>query len=258
MHMDPMAMGRRGRGFHRRFLRWGEAALALAYPPICQVCHEERAVPRLGWVGPRCRRQVKPVRPPFCHRCGLPFDGAITGPFECGNCRDADLSFESVRAAVLAEGVVRQVLHRFKYDRAVWFRPFLGRLLVRAARPGLSSGHWDLLVPVPLHPSREREREFNQAELLARFLGSRVGLPVRADLVERIHETPTQTHLGREARQENVRRAFRARPGHSLEGLSVVVVDDVLTTGSTTDAVARQLRRLGAERVCVWVVARAR
>ena len=248
----------RGRWLHRRFLRWGESALALAYPPVCQVCHAERAVPRLGWVGSRCRREAKPLLPPFCHRCGLPFEGAISGPFECSNCRDADLSFESVRAAVLAEGVVRKVVHRFKYDGAVWFRPFLGRLLFRAARPVLSAGHWDLLVPVPLHPTREREREFNQAELLARFLGSRLGLPVRTDLIERVHETPTQTHLGREARQENVRRAFRAIAGRSLEGLSVVVVDDVLTTGSTTDAVARQLRRLGAERVCVWVVARAR
>jgi competence protein ComFC len=182
----------------------------------------------------------------------------MLGAFECGNCKDADLAFESVRAAVLAEGVVRKVVHRFKYDGAVWFRPFLGGLLVRAARPALSTGQWDVLVPVPLHPTREREREFNQAELLARFLGRHVGLPVRTDLVERIHETPTQTHLGREARQENVRRAFRAIAGRSLKGASAVVVDDVLTTGSTTDAVARQLRRLGAERVCVWVVARAR
>ena len=251
-------MGWQGRWLRRRLLRWSEAALALVYPPVCQICHAERAVPRWGWVGPRCRREAKPVLPPFCHRCGLPFEGALSGAFECGNCHDADLSFESVRAAVLAEGVVRKVVHRFKYDGAIWFRPFLGRLLVQAARPALSNGHWDVLVPVPLHPTREREREFNQAEVLARFLGERVGVPVRTDLVERVHETPTQTHLGREARQENVRRAFRAIAGRSVKGASVVVVDDVLTTGSTTDAVARQLRRLGAERVCVWVVARAR
>ncbi len=234
-----------------------EGLLGLVYPRVCQLCGDEPAQPKDGYVGPSCLSQVRRLEPPFCHRCGLPFHGAITDAFECSNCREVDLAFESVRAAVLAEGVARDVIHRFKYRRALWLEPLLGRWLVEAAQPVLAGKGWDLLVPVPLHPVKLREREFNQAECLASHLGRALGLPVRTDLVRRQTPTPTQTRLTRTERAENVRRAFRRVPGTFLDGEAVVVVDDVLTTGATTDAVARELRRLGAGRVCVWAVARA-
>jgi len=234
-----------------------ETVLGLVYPNICQLCEQEEATASEGFVGLRCQAQLRRLEPPFCHRCGLPFPGAITETFECANCREVDFAFESVRAAVLAEGVAREVIHRFKYNQARWFEPLLGRLLVTAAEPALRQGGWDLLVPVPLHPVKQREREFNQAELLARHLGRALGLPVRSDVVRRIEPTSTQTRLSREERAANVRRAFRRVPDQRLDGAAVVVIDDVLTTGATTDAVARQVRRLGASRVCVWAVARA-
>ncbi len=252
---------------HRSRSSWGhvrrwtalvcEPLFRLVYPNICQLCLNEEATPDDGYVGGACRAQFRRLEPPFCHRCGLPFPGAITEAFECANCREADFAFESVRAAVLAEGPAREVIHRFKYHRAVWFEPLLGRLLAQTATPLLANRGWDLLVPVPLYPVKERDREFNQAHRLALHLGRALELPVRADLVRRIEPTATQTRLSREERAANVRRAFRRVDGVHLEGASVVVVDDVLTTGATTDAVARQLRKLGAARVCVWAVARA-
>lgn len=234
-----------------------EDLLGLIYPRVCQLCLEEEARPEDGYVGSACLRGLKYLRPPFCHRCGLPFPGDITHAFECANCQEVDLSFESVRSAVLAQGVAREILHRFKYGQARWFETLLGRLLVDAARPALLGKGWDFLVPVPLHPVKEREREFNQAERLARHLSQSVGIPVRSDLVLRKSSTPTQTQLTRKQRAENVRKAFQRIEGRDISGAAVVVVDDVLTTGATTDAVARQLRRLGASRVCVWTVARA-
>ena len=234
-----------------------EPMLGFFYPECCQICGDERAGAAEGYVGARCRSAVKFVQPPFCRRCGLPFAGAITDSFTCANCRDLALYFESARAAVVAEGVVLDVLHRFKYSRALWFEPFLAELLRNAAGPALMGAGWDLLVPVPLHPAKEREREFNQAEHLARRLGLALTRPVRTDLVARVEPTRTQTRLTREERAENVQHAFAARPKATLQGEAVIIVDDVLTTGATTNAVARILRQLGAGRVCVWSVARA-
>lgn len=242
---------------HQWMAAVGEPLFSLVYPNVCQLCLNEEATPEEGYVGRACQAQFRRLEPPFCHRCGLPFAGAITEAFECANCREADFAFESVRAAVLAEGPVREVIHRFKYHRAVWFEPLLGRLLAQAATPLLANRGWDLLVPVPLHPVKERHREFNQAQRLALHLGRALELPVRTDLVRRTEPTVTQTRLSRAERAANVRRAFRKVEGLDLDGASVVVVDDVLTTGATTDAVARQLRKLGAARVCVWAVARA-
>lgn len=231
--------------------------LGLVYPNRCQLCREEPASAAEGYVGLRCRRAIRMIRPPFCSRCGLPFPGGITQEFRCANCADLELAFESARAAAVASGVTLEVIHRFKYGHALWFEPLLTDLLLTAAVPVLEGGGWTHVVPVPLHPARERHREFNQAARLARPLAVALGLAFEPGLVRRVAPTLTQTHLSRAERSRNVTRAFRPAGKRRLPGASVVVVDDVLTTGSTASAVARVLRRLGARRVCVWSVARA-
>ena len=233
------------------------AALAFVYPEVCQICREERATVGEGLVCPTCWRQVRFIRPPFCDRCGLPFDGELTAAFECGNCREMELHFSSARSAVAAGGLVLEVIHRYKYQRALWFEPFLADLLVREAAPVLRGGSWDWIVPVPLHPAKEREREFNQAEQLARQLSQVTKIPVNTRLLKRVEPTLTQTRLTRSARAANVRRAFALRDRRQkLKGARIVLLDDVFTTGATTSACARVLCEAGAGEVCVWTVAR--
>jgi len=236
--------------------RWLEPGLAWVYPLICQLCATNRATPAEGYVCAKCWGQVRFIRPPFCDRCGLPFAGEITAPFECSNCRDMDLHFVSARSAVTARGVVLEAIHRYKYSRALWFENFLADLLLRAAVPAVREQSWDLVVPVPLHPTKQREREFNQAERLAGRLAQALGTPMNTDLVRRVQPTRTQTLLSKTQRAENVRRAFAARPACRLHGERVILVDDVLTTGATTSACAGALRAAGAGEVCVWTVAR--
>lgn len=248
-----------GRVGFRAWQTWLEAALGFFYPPVCQICGKARAGPDAGYVCGACRtgpEGVRPIRPPFCERCGLPFPGALTTPFECSNCRDQDLAFTTARAAAVASGLVLEVIHRYKYRRALWFEPFLAGLLVEAARPVLVGGRWDAVVPVPLHPLKEREREFNQAARLARHLSRATGLPLQPRWVRRVRPTQTQTRLDRTERAANMRRAFAAAPGARCDGARVVLVDDVLTTGATTSSCARALRAAGAAEVCVWTVAR--
>ena len=118
---------------------WLNAALGLFYPEACQLCGTARATPAEGFVCADCRDQVRFVEPPFCDRCGLPYPGAITTTFECSNCRDAEFHFRSARSAVVARDQILDVIHRYKYSRALWFELFLAELLVRQAAPELSS-----------------------------------------------------------------------------------------------------------------------
>ncbi|PYJ02888.1 MAG: amidophosphoribosyltransferase [Verrucomicrobia bacterium] len=235
---------------------WLNAALGLFYPEACQLCATARATPAEGFVCADCRDQVRFVEPPFCDRCGLPYPGAITTTFECSNCRDAEFHFRSARSAVVARDQILDVIHRYKYSRALWFELFLAGLLVRQAAPELAKESWDLIVPVPLHPTKEREREFNQAQRLAHRLSAATRIPVNNRLVKRVLPTRTQTRLNRAERIANVRHAFAMRPGQRLDGQRLVLVDDVLTTGATTSACAGVLMRAGASEVCVWTVAR--
>ncbi|MDE3067073.1 MAG: ComF family protein [Verrucomicrobiota bacterium] len=235
---------------------WFNAALGFFFPEICQLCKGERAAAREGYVGAHCWSHVRFIRPPFCERCGLPFAGELTAPFECANCRGMELHFNSARSAVVARTVVLEAIHRYKYQRALWFEPFLAGLLLREAGPALRAETWDFIVPVPLHPVKEREREFNQAARLARRLADATRIPLNDRLLRRVRPTLTQTRLTREQRAANMRGAFAVRRGVRLRGRRVVLVDDVLTTGATTSACARVLRAAGAEEVCVWTVAR--
>ena len=234
-----------------------ESALTFFYPDVCQYCHEARATRAEGYVCSECWRNVRFIVPPICDRCGLPFEGEISDVFECANCREMELQFVHARSAVAAKGMVLELIHRWKYQRHLWFEPFLAGLLVREAAPALREGGWDLIAPVPLHSQKQAEREFNQAEHLAAHLAKTIALSFNPRLVRRITPTRTQTQLSRTERAANMRRAFAAGPdAEAARNKRIVLVDDVLTTGATTSACAQVLKASGAREVCVWTVAR--
>jgi len=167
------------------------------------------------------------------------------------------LEFSHARAVATADGVLLDILHRYKYENALWVEPFVTKLFVDVACPQVKNGKWDLIIPVPLHPRRQKEREFNQAEVLGRALSRATAIPLETRLLQRTIDTRSQTRLPRAQRSENVRRAFRFRGRKGeMAGKRIIVVDDVLTTGATTNACARLLRQNGAEEVCVWTLAR--
>jgi ComF family protein len=232
------------------------AGLSFVYPEVCQICGEARANQQQSFLCAACRNSARFIQPPFCERCGLPFAGAITTAFECSNCRGREWFFAQARSAIVAREQMLEVIHRYKYQRAFWFEPFLAELLIGRARPELEKSPWTTIVAVPLHPTKLREREFNQAERLARRLSAATGIPLEADLLRRTVATRTQTLLSREDRAANVRNAFKARPGLNLRGERIVLVDDVFTTGATTSACAKVLKAAGASEVCVWTLGR--
>jgi ComF family protein len=184
-----------------------------------------------------------------CPRCALPL--AAPAP-ACANCLRRAPPMAATRAALRYEGDTRRLLPRYKFGAELAVGRVLGGLLVEAVA---SAARPDLLLPVPLHPTRLRERGFDQAWELARAVARELDLPARCDVLSRVRATPAQTGLDAAARRRNLREAFRADP--AVRGLRVALVDDVMTTGATVHAAARALRRAGAASVDAWVVARA-
>jgi competence protein ComFC len=237
-------------------LKWLGRVVDLVYPRNCQFCATPLDEDHAGVICPVCLAQAKPIEPPFCQRCALPFAGKLAEPFECGYCKDLKLHFSRAVAACRAEGVVRDCIHRFKYNREMYFEEHLAGWLIQAGQRWVDWKSVAGIVPVPLYPRKERQREFNQAERLARALGRAVDVPVLPRVIKRVKETDTQTRLDAAARRANVRAAFVARGGAALAGQRVVIVDDVFTTGATLDSCARVLRHEGALDVIALTVAR--
>jgi ComF family protein len=232
------------------------ALVDLFYPPHCVECGVKTDAAAAKWICGACAESAPRIQAPFCDVCSRPFDGEIRGTFRCPNCVDRRFHFTHAVAAYRSRGVVRHLIHRFKYERQYHLRHILGDWLVDSlASDRITRESFDAFVPVPLHPARQREREFNQAGVLARILADRTGHPV-LDCLRRVRNTETQTHFDREERMENLRNAFELRNTSSVHEKRLLLIDDVLTTGSTLDECARILRAAGSESVRAVVVAR--
>lgn len=233
-----------------------ERALGFIYPAVCQFCWAETAQHDQGYLCARCWQRLRFVSRPLCELCGLPFDGELTSTFRCPNCHDCDFSFQGARSSVIANEFALNLIHRYKYQSAMWLEPVLAGLLCSSLCQHQLHEGWDLIVPVPLYPSKQREREFNQAERISRRIAKKWGVSLDSRLLKRVAPTVSQTMLTRSERRENVREAFAVGKARCLKGLRIMLVDDVFTTGATTDACARVLRRMGASEVWVGTVVR--
>jgi ComF family protein len=232
-----------------------EAAVSLLYPPVCTICG--RSVRAGEYLCDQCEAKAVRILAPFCQKCSEPFEGFITSAFTCANCAHRTIYFDAAVAAYRGRGIVRQIIHELKYGRQIHLRHLVARWLHAALDDErLRGGRFDVIVPVPLHPARQRERGFNQASLLAELLSARTSIPVKP-LLERTRYTTTQTALDRSERMENLHNAFRLRKNADVRGLRVLLVDDVLTTGSTLNECARVLKHAGAFSVHATTAARA-
>jgi competence protein ComFC len=227
---------------------------SLIYPPACTIC--SASVGLSDYLCADCEAKLTRIVPPFCAKCSEPFDGAITTPFSCANCAHRKLYFDAAVSAYRSRGIARHVILNFKYGKQIHLRHVVGSWLIAALDdPRLRERKFDAIVPVPLHPARQRERGFNQAALLAERIGPHLGVRVRP-VLERVRFTTTQTAFDRAERIENLRHAFRLRRNGDVRNLSVLLIDDVLTTGSTLSECARVLKESGAR--CVYAATAAR
>jgi competence protein ComFC len=225
------------------------------YPSACTIC--SASIGLHDYPCPDCEAKLSRIVPPFCAKCSEPFDGAITTTFSCANCAHRVIYFDTAVSAYRSRGIARHVILNFKYGKQIHLRHLVGRWLIAALDdPRLRDRRFDAIVPVPLHPARQRERGFNQVALLAECPGPHLGVPVRPAL-QRVRFTTTQTAFDRTERIQNLRHAFRLRKKADVRKLDVLLIDDVLTTGSTLSECARVLKENGARSVYAATAARA-
>lgn len=220
----------------------GKALLDFALPPRCAGCAE--IISEVDGFCPDCWSDMEWLGNAGCDRCGLPLEG--TEAELCGRCLANPPPIERMRAAVAYGDVPRTIALKLKYGRKV----ALARTMARYMAPlvGNSDGP-SLIVPVPLHRWRLWSRGFNQSGLVANELGRRWRLDVNHRLLRRIKPTRQLKGLNFQQRRKAVAGAFTVEPSRPLDGVTVVLVDDVLTSGSTAEACARALRKAGARRV---------
>ncbi len=238
---------------------WSAALATLVFPPCCPGCR----APLSGSVAKGafceiCTQEIEEITPPFCSICAEPFRGLLQGDFRCPNCEDKPQPYRFAMAGGMSSGPLREAIHQFKYGKRPALRYGLARLMHSAMQRDqrLTGVDW-LLVPVPLHHRRFRERGFNQSEELAQTLSRLSGLDYCSAL-RRIRYTTAQATLELKDRQKNLKNAFKpARFGSgAVSGRSVLLIDDVFTTGSTSAECARVLLSSGAKEVAVLAVAR--
>ena len=251
----PSSRWRIGREMLRPFRAAAQLGLNLLYPPSCLACHGATSAP--DTLCTACWRQVRFIERPYCERLGTPFARDLgPGLLSPEAMADPPVWARARAVAGFDEGPARQLVYRLKYyDRMEIARP-LGRWMARAGVELLEEA--DLLVPIPLHRIRLANRRFNQSMALASTISDCCGVPVEAFALERAKRSPPQVGLSRIQRAANVQGAFKVPQDkrHLIEGRRIVLVDDVLTSGATSNAAARVLLRAGAAQVDPLVFAR--
>ena len=232
-----------------RFCGWREAVISVFFPRHCPVC-EGIVMPRGELICSQCAKELSPVSQPLCLRCGKELE---SDQMEyCYDCSRHQRSFERNFALLNYDDKARNSMVAIKYKNRREYLDFYGKAIcVRYGR----QLHWirpEIIVPVPVHPSRKRIRGFNQAEVLAEIIGDELGIPVCPDVLRRSKKTAPQKELNPVERLRNLEQA--CVPGKLPEKKNgkietVLVVDDIYTTGSTLEACTRVLKRMGVKKV---------
>ena len=260
----------KSKAFFSFLQRFCQSFLEAVFPPKCLICGtfyclqpSDRKVASgsldyltANYFCESCQNDLIPIASPFCLKCGLPFVSREGEDHTCGECLMEEKHFRKARAFGVYDGSLMEAIHRFKYGKKTSLSRPLSTLASETFFQYWSADAIDLIVPVPLHVKRLRERGFNQAYLLMRRWAKQEGFSVDPLTLLRTRWTQPQTRLSRKERQKNIKRAFAVKNPEKIRGKKILLVDDVYTTGSTVNECARVLIKAGAELVDVLTLAR--
>ncbi|RLB75744.1 MAG: ComF family protein [Deltaproteobacteria bacterium] len=239
------------------------AFIDLIFPPVCLLCGE------FLWDEPvivsnrridfckSCYSSFKRITGPVCPSCGRPYPEDSGSDHLCEDCISSPPAYDMITAPFIFEGPLMDAVHAFKYGRKLHYAKSLGPILSQYVSENIYLAQPPVVMPIPLHPKRLRERGFNQSLLLARFLSKEIGGDLDFLSLRRTRFTPPQTMLNREQRLKNLKGAFELTLPGQVAGRIVLLVDDVATTGTTFNECARVLKKAGAIEVLAIALARA-
>jgi ComF family protein len=234
------------------------SAAQLVFPNSCLICDAQESIDSAFRHGlcSGCLQGVTADPRHTCRRCGSTVGPHIDATEDCVECRKESFGFASVVRLGPYEGRLRDAVLRMKTASGEGLADMMGRVFAESARDRLRAANADLVVPVPLHWRRVWRRGYNQSAAVARELAVGLGVPFRSNWLRRIRHTPQQVQPSAAARRENVRGAFRASWRAAVSGKRILLVDDVMTTGSTASEAAKVLRAEGAKEITVAILAR--
>ena len=234
----------------------------LIYPPRCSICERylwnnraNNGQQALLFCKP-CFDGFSEITSPLCLTCGMPFGSEVEEDHLCEECLRKRPFYDAARAPYLYEGSIMEAIHQFKYAGRSHLAKSLGSLMTSFAREWMDKANSTLMMPVPLHPVRLRERGFNQSLVLARYAAPLLGAELDFLSLRRIRYTRPQTGLKISERKKNVHRAFEVVDKMAVKGRTILLVDDVTTTGNTLNECARILKRAGSKEVFCLTLAR--
>jgi ComF family protein len=230
----------------------------IIYPPRCHICRSfisNNKGQNLHFCSD-CLESIAMIRSPLCSICGIPFNSFSDENHLCERCLRKRPFFDQLRAPYLYHGGIMEAIHQMKYKGKPYLAESLGALLASFANDWLRDYGRCLMIPVPLHPQRLRERGYNQSLLIARAMVPLLGMDIDLLSLRRVKYTRSQTGLNSKERKRNVRGAFALERNKEFKGQSIILVDDVATTGHTMNECARVLKMAGCEKVLCLVLAR--
>jgi len=234
------------------------ALLDIIYPKTCLACKRNlKGIPAVdNLVCLECWGKIKRNLPPFCYSCGRHLGNSYPAKHICGRCVKMPLRFDRAFSPCVYEGIIKDLIHEFKYKGKDYLGSTLGRLMIDFIKEyDLPMQYIDAIIPVPLHQTRLREREFNQAEILSDYIAKEFHKEVLGRSLIRHRPTRTQTELENEERFLNVKGSFSLKDSGAVRGKNILLVDDVLTTAATSSEAASVLKSAGAHIVFVLTLA---
>ena len=233
------------------------ALTELLFPTLCLSCGGVLSERREHPFCPDCHAGIRFITAPLCPVCGIPYPVEESPDHVCGDCLLKKGHIGSARSLGVHESVLLDAIHAFKYGGNLTLGERLGRLMAQHDYPAFRIQDYSLILPVPLHPRKLRQRGFNQSVVLAREISRRHGVAMDFRTLRRVVDTASQTGLKKEERRSNIRKAFSITGPERIRGQNILLVDDVYTTGSTLGECARTLLKAGAEAVGALTLARA-
>jgi competence protein ComFC len=233
--------------------------LNFIFPPFCASCHKKMLQPEGGLICEACWGSLERWSPQSCQRCGAGLHASIQDqmPLLCPKCRIAGWACADIRAIGPFKAPLADAVHLLKYSDRRSVVKKLSLFMEQSLAGAEQYRTADLILSVPLHPARKRERGYNQAQLLGQALGSLLDKPSPENIITRARHTQTQTKLNKQQRLENVRDIFTVRKPEQVKGKTVILIDDVLTTGATIGSCAGTLLNNGASQVLALTAAAA-